>query len=117
MRLFWEIVIALMVAFIFILCNVRWFIRYALIPVCVMMFECIPGKDAENFCNELCQTEFGEKTAKLFFLYYKFGYNCVKDEEGSKIARLVIEHPGVVVRMMNISKIPDIEIKQKETDE
>lgn len=114
MRLFLEIVIALMVAFIFVLWIVKSLIRFTLVPACAMFFQIVPGRTMEDVCNQLCQTENGEKYAALAYTLYKFGYSCIKNSDGRQALSVMIERPEMLSRMINISGIPDIDIKDIE---
>lgn len=108
MRLFLEIVIAIMVALIIAMAYVRWVIRTLLVPASLMLFHAIPGQEAENFCNVLCKTEKGEKMARLFYMLYRFGYTCTNNPECEQILALMAEKPETLQRMINITRIREV---------
>lgn len=78
------LLLALLVLFSFIfgLLMCLWYVgRMAIVPLCMILFGSVSGKAADEFCHQCCETERGEKIARLFYMFYNAGYNGTKDEE------------------------------------
>ncbi len=58
-----------------------WYIgKIVIVPLCAILFGSVSGRAAEDFCNQCCVSERGEKIAQLFYIFYKAGHNCTTDE-------------------------------------
>ena len=74
------------------------------IPLSMILFGSISGKAAEDFCNKCCETERGEKVARLFYIFYNYGHSFTESSETKKYFELSIEDSKSVARNLHIIK-------------
>lgn len=94
------------VTFIFGMLMCLWYVgRMAIVPLCMILFGSVSGKAADEFCHQCCETERGEKIARLFYMFYNTGYNGTKDEEFQRYFDISINSkPDVEIIMRLIDR-------------
>ena len=80
-----------------------WYIGgICIVPLCMILFGSVSGKAADEFCHQCCETERGEKIARLFYMFYNAGYNGTKNEEFQKYFELAIFAEPEVERIIRL---------------
>ena len=91
-------------SFIFGLLSALWYTdKMVIIPLCTILFGSVSGKAADEFCHQCCETERGEKIARLFYIFYNAGYNCTQDPELSKFFEVPINDPDGVKTVLKLA--------------
>ena len=67
---------------------------------CTILFGSVNGKAAEDFCNQCCETERGEKIARLFYVFYRAGYKCTQNAELAKTFEHTINRQDLVEQIL-----------------
>lgn len=80
-----------------------WYIGgICIVPLCMILFGSVSGKAADEFCHQCCETERGEKIARLFYMFYNAGYNCTKNEKYQRFFELAIDSKPDIERIMRL---------------
>lgn len=74
--------------------------RLVIVPLCTILFGSVNGKAAEDFCNQCCETERGEKIARLFYIFYRAGYRCTNSPELSQTFDRAIDRQDSVEQIL-----------------
>ena len=92
---------------------VRCLLMMIYIPVCMILFYAIPGKDADNLCSSLCFSEKGEKIARVFYMMYAFGHKCFNSKLAKGCLLYLIDRPDFLKRFENILDVKEDDIEPK----
>ena len=80
-----------------------WYIGgICIVPLCMILFGSVSGKAADEFCHQCCETERGEKIARLFYIFYNAGYNGTQDKEFQRYFDISINSKPEVERIMRL---------------
>lgn len=74
--------------------------RFIVVPTCTILFGSVNGKAAEDFCNQCCETERGEKIARLFYIFYRAGYKCTQNAELAKTFEHTINRQDLIEQIL-----------------
>ena len=97
------LILLVFITFLFGLMMSLWYVgRMAIVPLCMILFGSVSGKAADEFCHQCCETERGEKIARLFYMFYNAGYNCTKNEKYQRFFELAIDSKPDIERIMRL---------------
>ena len=112
-----KILLIIVVIFTILYATLMWInnimVQTMFVPACMFLYHAIPGIEAENYCNELCKTENGEKYARIFYMMYKFGFDAYYDEHGKKLLDYAANHPDSLKRCIKLFNIEEQEIPKR----